>query len=156
RLQSTGRRRVVLAGLPNAGKSTLFNALVGEQRAIVSHVAGTTRDYLSAPLTWDGLTLELIDTAGWDSLAQGISRSADELRQQQWDRSDLVVWCSANDMTTDEQQQDRTLRQAFPEHHPPLVVTTKGDCGPPRPATGGRVSSEADGPADCVVSATTG
>jgi tRNA modification GTPase len=147
RLQSTGRRRVVLAGLPNAGKSTLFNALVGDPRAIVSHVAGTTRDYLSAPVTWDDLTIELIDTAGWDSLSPGISRSADELRQQQWDRADLVVWCSANDMTPEQQRQDLELRATFDELHPPLVVTTKSDCGPVPQATGGRVRSEADGPA---------
>jgi tRNA modification GTPase len=160
RLQSTGRRRVVLAGLPNAGKSTLFNALVGDERAIVSHFAGTTRDYISAPLTWDGLTIELIDTAGWDRVSAGISRSADELRQQQWDRADLVVWCSARDMTADDQQQDRALRQALGERHPPLVVTTKGDCGPAPLARRDRARSEADGPADCgdtcVVSATTG
>jgi tRNA modification GTPase len=147
RLQSTGRRRVVLAGLPNAGKSTLFNALVGDERAIVSHVAGTTRDYLSAPLTWDGLAIELIDTAGWDSISPGISRSADELRQQQWDRADLVVWCSARDMTAEQQRQDLSLRQAFAKHHPPLVVTTKADCAPQPHSTGGRVRSEADGPA---------
>ncbi len=47
RAQSQGRRRVVLAGLPNAGKSTLFNALLSRDAALVSAVAGTTRDYLS-------------------------------------------------------------------------------------------------------------
>ena len=46
RMQSTGRARIVLAGLPNAGKSTLFNALAGRNAALVSEASGTTRDYL--------------------------------------------------------------------------------------------------------------
>ncbi len=66
RLPSGYRQRVVLAGLPNVGKSTLFNRLIGRHQAIVSPVAGTTRDYLTATLKLDGLDVELIDTAGWE------------------------------------------------------------------------------------------
>jgi tRNA modification GTPase len=56
--------RVVLVGPPNAGKSSLFNALVGGERALVSPAAGTTRDYLTARLRFGGVPCELIDTAG--------------------------------------------------------------------------------------------
>ena len=59
-----GYPRVVLVGPPNAGKSRLFNALLGRDRAIVSPQAGTTRDYLTALCDCDGLTVELVDTAG--------------------------------------------------------------------------------------------
>jgi tRNA U34 5-carboxymethylaminomethyl modifying GTPase MnmE/TrmE len=56
--------QVVLAGPPNAGKSTLFNALVGAEAAIASPVAGSTRDIVSARVRWFGRDLELMDTAG--------------------------------------------------------------------------------------------
>jgi tRNA modification GTPase len=56
--------RVVLAGRPNAGKSSLFNALLGRERAIVSTQPGTTRDFLEEPVDWHGLSLLLTDTAG--------------------------------------------------------------------------------------------
>jgi tRNA modification GTPase len=59
--------RVVLLGRPNAGKSSLFNALVGRDGAIVSDMPGTTRDYLTATLDLDGLECQLIDTAGVES-----------------------------------------------------------------------------------------
>jgi tRNA modification GTPase len=56
--------RAVLVGWPNVGKSSLFNALAGRDAAIVSNLAGTTRDYLTAQLNLDGVACELIDTAG--------------------------------------------------------------------------------------------
>ncbi|MFT3840281.1 MAG: tRNA uridine-5-carboxymethylaminomethyl(34) synthesis GTPase MnmE [Myxococcaceae bacterium] len=56
--------RVVLHGPANAGKSTLFNALVGEDRALVDAEPGTTRDALEAKLEWNGLAVTLVDTAG--------------------------------------------------------------------------------------------
>lgn len=56
--------RVALCGRPNAGKSTLFNALLGEERAIVTDVPGTTRDVLEGSLSLNGLNVQLLDTAG--------------------------------------------------------------------------------------------
>jgi tRNA modification GTPase len=71
---------VVLAGLPNAGKSSLFNALLQEERAIVTHLPGTTRDSLEEQISIDGIAFRLVDTAGLrepDNVAeeQGIMRS---------------------------------------------------------------------------------
>jgi tRNA modification GTPase len=97
RMLSDGQLRVVLAGLPNAGKSTLFNALTRTDDAIVSSVAGTTRDYLSARLDCGNLTIELVDTAGLDQPGSGIDGFAQQLGGDQVGQADLVLWCSALD-----------------------------------------------------------
>jgi len=85
--------RVVLAGPPNAGKSTLFNALVEAEAAITSPIPGTTRDVVSCPVALDGVPFLFLDTAGLrgetsDPIEQtGIDRARGEL-----DRADLVLW----------------------------------------------------------------
>lgn len=111
RMVSGSRPRVVLAGLPNAGKSTLFNCLVGEQRAIVSEQAGTTRDYLSAAIGWEGVSLELIDTAGADSSVEGVARQAETMRSEVLEQSDLVVWCTSVAISDAERQLDQEFRR---------------------------------------------
>ena len=85
--------RVVLAGDPNAGKSSLFNALAGGAAAIVSPHPGTTRDYLVAPLTLAGVPVELIDTAGWQPADDTIAEQAQQVGTEQLGRADLVLWC---------------------------------------------------------------
>jgi tRNA modification GTPase len=88
-----GLPRVVLVGPPNAGKSRLFNALVGREIALVSRSPGTTRDYLSATCDCDGMTIELIDTAGADKAATSIETRAQALRAEQAQTADLVLDC---------------------------------------------------------------
>jgi tRNA modification GTPase len=92
-----GRPRVVLVGPPNAGKSRLFNALLGRGEAIVSDHAGTTRDYLSAPCDCDGLAVELVDTAGIEPAAGAIEARAQSLRDDQAASADLLLDCSSAD-----------------------------------------------------------
>jgi len=88
--------RVVLAGPPNAGKSTLFNALVESEAAITAPIAGTTRDLLSRPVAIDGVPFLFIDTAGLrdatdDTIeAIGVARARDAL-----ETADLVLWLGA-------------------------------------------------------------
>ncbi len=88
-----GHPRVVLVGPPNAGKSRLFNALLGGDRAIVSPRAGTTRDYLTGLCDCDGLTVELVDTAGIDEAGDEVGAMAQVHRIQQADRADLLLDC---------------------------------------------------------------
>ena len=85
--------RVVLAGKPNAGKSMLFNALLGKAAALVSAEAGTTRDYLEGTLHHGGVTMRLVDTAGMRAAADNIERDAQSLGREQTGSADLVVWC---------------------------------------------------------------
>lgn len=85
--------RVVLVGEPNAGKSSLFNALTGGDRAIVSDRPGTTRDYLTRTVSLAGIDVELVDTAGRQSAADAIEEQAQTLGRDQSDRADVVLWC---------------------------------------------------------------
>jgi tRNA modification GTPase len=111
--ESTELPRVVLIGKPNAGKSTLFNALAGGERALVSPLAGTTRDYLTCRLTFDGIECEFIDTAGLDeemSLHFGdasadpdasISAASQTATAQRRQEADLVLFCLDDDSPPD-------------------------------------------------------
>ncbi len=122
RLQSRDRPdhapRVVLVGPPNAGKSRLFNALLGGEHAIVSPIAGTTRDYLSAPCHCDGLEILLIDTAGIESTTGPIEAQAQALQAAQAAGADLLLDC---------QSADTAVLVDPPADQPRLMVWTKCD-----------------------------
>jgi tRNA modification GTPase len=88
--------RVVLAGPPNAGKSSLINVLTSSERAIVTEIPGTTRDVIEVPVAVQGLPFVLVDTAGLrdsvDRVEQiGVERAGAEAR-----RSDILLWLGAS------------------------------------------------------------
>ena len=88
--------RVVLAGPPNAGKSSLFNALCDADRAIVTATPGTTRDSIEAPLSRDGLPVVLVDTAGLRDSGDDIERLGIERSAQEMANGDLILWLGAD------------------------------------------------------------
>ena len=87
---------VVIAGAPNAGKSSLFNALVGTQRAIVTDVPGTTRDALEAMLDIGPWPVRLVDTAGLRASTDVIERLGIEVAEQQLKNAAIVLVCGEN------------------------------------------------------------
>ncbi len=136
RMHAGERPRVVLAGLPNAGKSTLFNALAGQDRALVSGIAGTTRDYLTAGFSEDGLDIELVDTAGWEDKQTLIDQAMQLARSDQLSRADVVLWCRPADISESDQQIETACLQTFAGMRHPLLVITKADLASGQPATG--------------------
>jgi tRNA modification GTPase len=108
-LESRGRSdrpyRAVLVGRPNAGKSSLYNALIGTAGAIVSPVPGTTRDYLIHRLNLDGVTVELVDTAGRQAARDAIDAQSQELGRDVADRADLLLVCIPADAEPDVDEQ---------------------------------------------------
>ena len=84
--------RVVLAGPPNSGKSTLLNALAGRDVAIVSDVPGTTRDLVTAPVALDGVALELTDTAGLRDTGDPIEAIGVARARGAVEAADLLLW----------------------------------------------------------------
>ncbi len=126
--------RTTFAGAPNAGKSTLLNTLVGTDRAIVSEIAGTTRDTIDADWSHEGLLFRLIDTAGIrktvDAIeAEGVRRSGKAV-----DQADLVVYLK--DLTVPfaagERSDIEALRNRRPDQ-PFILVGTKSDIASPPP-----------------------
>jgi tRNA modification GTPase len=107
--------RVVLAGPPNAGKSTLLNALAGREAAIVSDIAGTTRDRIDVPVSLSGVAFTLTDTAGLAEQSTdaieliGIDRARTAIEQ-----ADILLWlgdawdCPRDDAVRIAAQKDRT------------------------------------------------
>ena len=91
---------VVIIGRPNAGKSTLLNALADEQRAIVTNVPGTTRDVLTVDLSIDGLAIRVHDTAGIRDSSDLIEQEGVRRAKQKIEQSDLVLYVT--DAETDE------------------------------------------------------
>ena len=82
---------VVLAGRPNVGKSSLLNRLAGEERAIVTPIAGTTRDALREPIQIGGVPLMVVDTAGLRASVDVVERMGIERAQRELERADLVL-----------------------------------------------------------------
>jgi tRNA modification GTPase len=82
---------VVLAGLPNVGKSSLLNRLAGEERAIVTEVAGTTRDAVSETIQVEGIPLHITDTAGLRETDDVVERIGIERAWREIERADVVV-----------------------------------------------------------------
>ncbi len=84
--------RIVVAAAPNAGKSSLVNALAGFQRSVVAAVPGTTRDVVATRLAIDGWPVELLDTAGIRADADGLEQAGIDIARDVIDSADLCLW----------------------------------------------------------------
>jgi tRNA modification GTPase len=84
--------KVAIAGAPNAGKSSLLNALAGFSRSVVSPIPGTTRDAVSVSLAFDGWPVELVDTAGLREAPDSLEREGVDRARAAVAGSDLIVW----------------------------------------------------------------
>jgi len=84
--------RVVVAGPANVGKSSLINAIAGQERAIVTDIPGTTRDHIEVPLSIEGLPLLLTDTAGLRATEDRVERIGVERAQTLASSADILVW----------------------------------------------------------------
>lgn len=87
--------RIVLAGPPNSGKSSLFNTLLGREKAIVTSVAGTTRDVLEAKIDLEGMPLTLFDTAGQHESEDAVEQIGIARARQAQSEADLLLWLGA-------------------------------------------------------------
>lgn len=120
--------KTVLIGRPNAGKSTLLNTLVGIDRAIVTNIAGTTRDTIDVDWNYEGLLFKLIDTAGLRETkdiveAEGVKRS-----QQAFENADLVVYLK--DLSypfLEDEKKEIVNYQREADETPFILVGTKAD-----------------------------
>jgi tRNA modification GTPase len=131
--------RVVIVGRPNAGKSSLLNLLSGQEAAIVTEVAGTTRDILREQIDADGLLVELIDTAGLrdnpDQIeAEGIRRAREAIKS-----ADAVLWiqdASAKENAKEcviENESLAALGEDLPANVPVITVRNKIDLSDANP-----------------------
>jgi len=95
--------QIVIIGLPNSGKSSLFNCLAGSERAIVSPFAGTTRDVISQTIELDGMSVELIDTAGIEELNDDSPRAEAQVAlHHRLTQADVALFCVDTSHTIDE------------------------------------------------------
>jgi tRNA modification GTPase len=107
---------LVIAGRPNAGKSSLFNALLGADRAIVTEIPGTTRDAIEAHAVIEGFPFRLIDTAGLRESEERVEKLGIEVSRKYLAAADLVLFCR------DSEDDDFPLESA-----PVVEVVTKQD-----------------------------
>lgn len=125
---------IVLAGRPNVGKSSLLNALAGEEAAIVTAVPGTTRDTISRSITIEGLAIHVIDTAGLRETADEVEAIGIARTRRAIARADLVLHLVD---AAGETEADRAAAAEIPAGIPLLTVANKIDAAGLSPATTG-------------------
>ena len=101
-----GKPHVALVGIPNAGKSTLFNALLGSERALVSPVLGTTRDVLSAEIELDGVRAVIQDCGGLGGGRDELELATHLAAERAAEQADLVLWIHPADAAWDARAAD--------------------------------------------------
>jgi len=119
--------RVVLAGAPNVGKSSLFNALVGHDRAIVTALPGTTRDAIEAVVDLGAWPVRLVDTAGLRESVDPIEQLGVAMTARALAEADVVLACGDSPSSLGEAVAGAAARTAAPV----MAVRTKGDLAPP-------------------------
>ncbi len=124
--RATGERRPVVAilGRPNAGKSTLFNALVGRDRAIVTATPGTTRDAIAEAIEIAGESVTLLDTAGLRDAIEEVERIGVDVATRAGETADLVLY-AIDGLRGRSEEDEEFLRRG--RGGTALVVTTKAD-----------------------------
>ena len=115
--------RITICGTPNAGKSSLLNALLGQERAIVTNIPGTTRDTVDGEIMLDGIRIRLTDTAGLRDTEDPIERIGVERSQQALRGADLVLLVLDGSREPDETEKER-IRQ---ENGRCIVLINKSD-----------------------------
>ena len=105
RLIKEGIQTVIL-GKPNAGKSSLLNALIGEEKAIVTSIAGTTRDILEETITLNGITLNIFDTAGIRETEDTVEKIGVEKAKEKADKADLIIYVVDSSTEMDENDKE--------------------------------------------------
>ncbi|HTR21228.1 MAG TPA: tRNA uridine-5-carboxymethylaminomethyl(34) synthesis GTPase MnmE [Gemmatimonadales bacterium] len=128
----------VIAGRPNAGKSSLFNALLGIDRAIVTEIPGTTRDAIEAPAVIDGLPFRLVDTAGLRDSDDRVERLGIEVSRRYLAGADLILFCEDDDGAGAGRERESFLAGC---RTPVVVARTKIDLAPTAATDAVRVSA---------------
>lgn len=123
RLLKEGIQTVIL-GKPNVGKSSLLNALLKEERAIVTDVAGTTRDVIEESLSLNGIPLNLIDTAGIRNTEDIVEKIGVEKAKEKAEQADLVIYVV--DASTEVDEDDREILRVLSEKKV-IVLLNKSD-----------------------------
>ena len=116
--------RVAILGRPNVGKSTLFNALLGRERAIVTEIAGTTRDTLEAELDLGGVPVTLVDTAGLRPTADVIEALGVGRAREEGERADAVLYVFDASAGLDAEDEEAL---ALARDRPRILVANKAD-----------------------------
>ena len=139
--------RVVLAGAPNVGKSSLLNALAGAELAIVTPIAGTTRDRISETIQIHGVPVHVVDTAGLRESSDEVERIGIERSWQAIADADAVLFLHDLSRADDPQAQaeDTAIAEALTRAHAaaPLHVYNKRDLAPDRPLPEGALALSA-------------
>jgi tRNA modification GTPase len=112
--------RVVIAGLPNAGKSSLLNALSGEETAIVSHIPGTTRDIIRETICLDGMPLKIIDTAGLRESTDKIELEGVRRAWNEFPNADCILFIIDSSALTSVNEEE--LLHKFDSYHDRLTL----------------------------------
>lgn len=121
--------RIILCGKTNAGKSSLFNALLKEERAIVSDVHGTTRDWIESWVSFDGIPARLFDTAGLRDTDDLVEKQGVEMTRDLSKDADIVLYLldSRNPVTPDDVAFLENLASHSSNPVPSIIVFTKND-----------------------------